>query len=155
VIEPTATAIAYLRDDATLRELVGDNIASQSRYGMSIPGWTLGEAGIALVPVGGQPANRIDMIEQRFEARCSGDGPDAALEVSQALLRICRDFARGDRVRVPVSLPTGETALLYWFLHDDSVQADIDPDLRNTSGDQMDVVRVPVKIAVASVAVEE
>lgn len=153
MIEPTAAAIAYLLTDSALTTLVGENIASQNRYAMSLPGWPDGEPGVALVPISGAAPNRIDMLEQRFEARCYGDRPDIALEVSQTLLRICREFDRGDRVRTPVALPTGETALLYWFRADDSVQADIDPDLRNTAVDRMDMVRVPVKVAVATIAV--
>jgi hypothetical protein len=119
-----ATAIAYLWTDADLRLEIDGQIASKHRFGGE--GWATPSKALTIqYATGATPDINAGMERARIEARCWGPSQEEAEQVYGRLIRLTDTL--GCRVSVP--LDSGETALLYYLVPDDSPQFDRDPDI--------------------------
>lgn len=119
-----ATVIAYLWTDADLRLEIGDQIASKHRFGGE--GWATPSKALTIqYTTGAIPDVDAGMERSRLEVRCWGPSQEDAERVYARLMRITDALV----ARVSVPLDTGETALLYYLVPDDSPQFDRDPDI--------------------------
>lgn len=137
MIDPTEAAIAWAV--AVLPSLEG-RVAVKHKYGA--PGWTLGADALTLTPTTGAVQDDAGTARQRLEARAYGATPQRAAAVMLALTDAADAWVRG-----PVALPSGETALLYWFVPDDAIEHAFDSDLK------LDYVRRPFGVNVALLAI--
>ena len=119
-----ATVIAYLSTDADLRLEVDGRLASKHRF--SGEGWEAPSKALTVqYTTGAIPDIDAGMERSRLEARCWGPSQEEAERVYARLVRITDALTH----RVSVPLDSGETALLYCLVPDDSPQFDRDPDI--------------------------
>jgi hypothetical protein len=124
VITLLATVIAHLWTDADLRTEIDGQIASKHRFGGE--GWDTPSKALTIQYItGATPDVDAGMERARLEARCWGPSQEAAEQVYGRLVRITDAL----ECRVSVPLDSGETALLYYLVPDDSPQFDRDPDI--------------------------
>lgn len=142
MIDALETVIAYLSQDGDLRTLVGARIAARHRYGLPESPWPTGLDGLTLTPATGETPDDAGTIRLRLEARAYASTPRRA----QAIINRLRVIEEGF-TRIPVALPSGTRALLYWLVFDDSPQHDYDQDIK------MDFVRIPLRASVASATI--
>lgn len=119
-----ATVIAFLSTDADLRLEVDDQIASRHRFGGE--GWQTPSKALTIqYTTGAIPDVDAGIERSRLEARCWGPSQEDAERIYARLVRITDALV----ARVSVPLDSGETALLYYLVPDDSPQFDRDPDI--------------------------
>lgn len=124
MIDPLEAVIQYLKEDASLTELVGGRIASKHRYGEL---WAAGEASLTVRLDGGVPDLYVALQNPRLEMRCYGASQPEAMRVWAQLVEISR---RTQRVAVTTS---DGLALLHYLqqasgpslLYDDEVKMDL------------------------------
>jgi hypothetical protein len=141
--DPLEALLAYLGQDADLRTLIGSRLAARHRYGLVTGGWGQGGesglTGLAVTPVPGEaPDLDAGMQRMRGDARAYAGTPAKAGAVVNRLRALCSDFTR-----CRVMTPSGEIALLYWLVPDDSPEHGFDTDLK------MDFVRLPLRWSTA------
>jgi hypothetical protein len=119
-----ATVVAYLSTDADLMLEIGDQIASKHRF--SGEGWETPSKALTIqYTTGAIPDIDASMERSRLEVRCWGPSQEDAERVYARLMRITDALV----ARVMVPLDSGETALLYYLVPDDSSQFDRDPNI--------------------------
>lgn len=152
MIDPVAAIIAYLTLDSDLHGLVAGRIASRHKYGITatdLDVWANGAAALVVRPTGGEaPDDQAGQQRLRVECLAYGDDQQVAATVMQRVRTIGQAFTR-----TTVETPDGQTVLIYWFGAIDSPEYDIDPDLQNSDGDRLPLVRLPFRLAVADTAV--
>lgn len=139
MISLLVTVIAHLANDADLRLLVGDRIASKHRFSLAQnEGWPTPSAALQLqLTPGARPDQYAGVERGRLECRCYGASQAAAEQVYLRLAAICQSFTRQ-----PVTIPSGEAALLYWIVTDSTPSFDRDPETH------VDYVRVYLSASV-------
>lgn len=142
MIDVVATVLAWLRSDADLGALVGDQIASAHRYGAPDDAWNLEAAGLTLVSVPGERPDDAGQRRARLDLRAYAETPAEAEAITGQVQNLIDAFAR-----TVVPLPSGQRALLYWVVADDSPEAGFDADTK------LHTVRLPLRACVAASAV--
>lgn len=131
-----ATVIAYLATDADLLLEIDNRLASKHRFGGE--GWETPSSALTVqYTTGAIPDVDAGVERARLEVRCWGRSQEEAERVYARLMRITDALEH----RVAVPLDSGEAALLYYLVPDDSPQFDRDPDIG------VDFVRVFVAAA--------
>lgn len=152
MIDPVAAIIAHLSTDADLTLLIGTRIGSRHRYGLpetDLDVWPNGSQALVVQPTGGEPPDdQAGQLRLRVEVLAYGDDQVLANQVASRVRAIGQAFIRSTAL-----MPDSQTALIYWFSAIDSPAFEKDPDLQNSEGDRLDLVRQPYRLAVADTAV--
>ncbi len=154
MVDPLAACIAYLLTQGALVDLTAGRVAGKHRFAQADRadgeprGWPTPSKALTLRLAGGdgEPDRAAceggAMLRVRVEYRAWGASQPDAAQVWARLEQVCRAFRRA-----PVTLPDGETALIYtlWPVGD-GPQGETDPDTG------IDVLRGTLRVWVAAQA---
>lgn len=127
-IDPLDAVIQYLKADSALSSLVSGQIAVKHRYGKA---WEMRSAGLAVKLDGGEPHLYVPLQTVRLELSCYGSTTVEAISIWKQLV----SMSRNDENK-PVTVASGDQAIVYSFLQDSGPSLLYDQDL------DMDIVMV-------------
>lgn len=134
MISAIEAVIQYLRRDAELSNLVGEQIASKHQFGS---GWDMPSKAVQVRYDGGAPDLYVAWQTPRLEVRCYGESQYECDRVYREIVRISRAV-----LRETVETDGGD-ALIYWLNLTSGPSFFRDPDV------EIDVVLVFAEAAVA------